>query len=502
MQKISWFIRRKILLPIITLAAIALGAFAFAACADQLTEQDLIDRGFVVAITYDYQGGKADSFYKRTIRVKENSLLPEPSATGGVKAPTYVGHSIEGYYVAEMDENGNPVVEDGKVKPSNRKWNFATDKVADKSITLCVKWWQNYKIDLRYGEDYAESKIIDIPRTVTGESTPQFASAFSVNGYTFLSYNYIRSGGADSQVVIPSDGIVINRTRFDASEDKHTVTVFGESLTGSYTVIRQASDFTLGSAGEYTNYYLMNDIDMGGKEYSDAGKAHLPKVYNGIFCGNGHTISNFSMKINPVDFLDNKLGLFRSLGSNAVVRDVTFKNVSFELYLSNTSINNYYIGMLAGYMSYGAIAENVRIENCTYLRKLEVCLDSESITSEDFLLGSKEAGATFRNITYSGISKTESEAVATSDKKYLIYVICTRNGGVAEIKEVYGLAELSESGIYESRTVDIEMVGDGKYIMSTTDTINEKTIFIFYSVSITIYDEGISAIVVRTEQLI
>lgn len=76
MQKFVSTISRKIFLPIIVLALVALGLIVFTACSDDsMNETMLINRGYKVVVTYDFQGGKVADAEKVTVRVKELSLI-------------------------------------------------------------------------------------------------------------------------------------------------------------------------------------------------------------------------------------------------------------------------------------------------------------------------------------------------------------------------------------------------------------------------------------------
>ena len=169
MQKLSLTIRRKIILPIILTVFAVIGVTAFVACSDEVTEQDIINLGYSVGITYDNNGGivgnKTDPQFAR---VKENSLIPTPGINAGIKIPSRAGYSFRGYFYAETDEDGNVKRnEDGSIVISDRQCEFGKHGVSDRDITLCAEWWDNYKINLHYGEGQNEVKTVSVSMALT-----------------------------------------------------------------------------------------------------------------------------------------------------------------------------------------------------------------------------------------------------------------------------------------------------------------------------------------------
>lgn len=97
-----------------------------------------------------------------------------------------------------------------------------------------------------------------------------------------------------------------------------------------------------------TSFRLTADIDMEQiKGYIPIGTSKA--AFNGIFDGDGHTISN--LKIDAVAYPFQ--GLFGAAFTNSVIRNLNLKNASLEG-------EGYYLGLLAGY-SQGAI-ENCHVE--------------------------------------------------------------------------------------------------------------------------------------------
>ena len=384
MQNISSAIRRKILLPLIVVALAISGVFLFAACAGVVTIQDVIDLGYPVTVYYvDDEPNIGDRLHYQRVMVAKESALPTPGKSKDVKMPTKDGCSFKGFYVVETDEEGNNTVTD-------RLWDFASDKVKDKDVILCAKWWDNFKINLHYGSDYSKVKTVSVTRKVDGEPNDISASDFSEDGYTFISYNSVKNGSTATDIDL--DDWKLSADMFDAETREYDL--YGKSLDGVWRIIRESKDFDLSSHSETSNYYLMADIDLKDRSYDDEDvqvNTKLPKNYNGKFVGNGHTVSNFEMKLASLDNTYSNFGMFRSLGAGAEITDVTFENVKLSYNISNTSIQHYEIGLLAGQAT-GA----VKVSNVNFSGTFSCMVDEDiDLNMDDVkLIGHEDSSVT------------------------------------------------------------------------------------------------------------
>ncbi len=489
MQKFVSTISRKIFLPIIVLALGAFGFIVFTACSDDsMNESMLINRGYKVVVTYDFQGGKVADAETITVRVKENSRIPEPSSTGsGVGIPSKPGYSLRGFYFARIDEGGLPVTDaDGNVIPSDIECDFDTFKVSDTNITICAKWWDNYKVDLHYGNNYEKTERINLSRSRDGQPIGLTSTALSVRNYTFISYNLIKNG--DESTRIKEFPYKMTSEQFEQSDDRLTADIWGESIDGVYQLIRTEKDFTLASAKADTNYYLLNDIDLKNAEYDDADTSNtskLPKSYNGKFVGNGHKISNFTVKMMPLDRTYGNFGLFRALDSNAEISDVTFEGVTVSFDISNTEIQHYNLGMLAGQMYSGAAVKNVNISG-TFVYQTAIGIEDNSLSlSQDLLIGYKSDDAVIENSRVVQVQKILPETVFTQDGQYRVNILYTDDGsGGFTVSDIYLFAEKrTTSGYSNKRIYGIEKNAENNFTVSVRDGRDLKDYDMVFNVS-------------------
>lgn len=497
MQKSGVLSGRKILPYILVALLVVLGLFALTGCSEEINEDTFRKQGYTVAVTYNFMGGSVGSKSEVRILVKENSLLPAPkNENSGVGIPNRSGYSFKTFCVAKTDANGN-VEKDANNRPipSDTVWDFSKDKITNKDITLCAVWWDNYKVVVNYGDNYVEKKTIDVSRNIAGEAASLFESAFLVNDYTFLSYNLTKD---DDGTAIEKFPCAFTAEQFAASADKLTVNVWVKSLKGSYTVVRSSSDLNV--PDENTNFYVLNDIDMKGAEYDDSKPGRkLPKVYNGKFIGNGHKIGNFTLKLAVSNALDKNFGLFRTLGGNAEISNITFENVNISVTLSDKSVTRYNIGVLAGAIEGGAKVSNVKVTASadkssvlTYL--VDVGIDSDIVKSDvNLLYGQKDDTAQITNSVAEKVDLYKSMAVRTADGKYEVYVKYTVKNGVITLGKdsIYALAEHYKDEIYDEKTiVKLEQKSANEYIITRYGDETQNVVFTVSesNVSVTVTD--------------
>lgn len=439
MQKVISSICRKLVLSIVLIALGALGVFVFSACSDDAN----VLKDYPISVTYDFQGGMVNSKTSVLVRVKENSKIPAlHEGKGGLSAPIKSGYSFKGFYLAETDADGNVVLDkDGNISVTDTEWDFANDRVKDRSITLCAKYWDNYKVVLHYGDNYSQQTEIDLKRNIDGSPNVLIKNSLTVENVTFLSYNLVKDSTSVATALKE-----FPYTFATSAFVNNKVDVWGKSLNGKYQVIQSAEDLYISSDSDTANYYLLNDIDMGGKKYSDEDAYFkLPKYYSGKFIGNGHTISNFTLNLSALDPSYNSFGLFRTLQDGAEIRDVTFDNVTLS-YKLNQTVPRYYLGMLAGQCEAGVVIEGVNVTSSKqdgstleYMIYEGVTKDS-LVIADDLLIAEKHSSVEPQDCTVSDVKRVASTTVITEDKEYMLYV---------KYAEVDGVITFSKGAIYD-----------------------------------------------------
>ena len=389
--------KRKGLILLGALAAMTL-SLALAGCAqDRLTVEDLIEMGYTNTVTIDLMGGRSGERTELIQQVKDNSPIVEPgSQTLAGEAPTRSGYTFGGYFRGTEDENGNVTF--------GEEWNFATDRVTG-DLTLYVRWLTNYSITVHYGDDYASSYTVNVSQDRTGVAQP--VRSITISGQTVLdSAFYTNRADAEQK----ANAITFPYTPPGLSQENTVGELWANTLEGVWRIVEDADDFVI---YDNTNIYLMTNIDFGGATLT------FPEAYSGTFEGNGHVLSNFKVAQERGSSSTQSYGLFRELRASAVIRDITFKDVTYSAMLTNPIAMSYRAGVLAGYAASGAKVENVTIDGGTFtfvmVEKFYGTLDVDVLiggdASEDVATGSVISETT----TIRKLTESEWDAENTSN---------------------------------------------------------------------------------------
>lgn len=338
--------KRKVILLLGVLAALTFGLALTACSQDRLTEEDLIQMGYVHRVTFDLAGGRSGERDELVQRVQDNSLVVEPgSSTLAGERPTRTGYTFNAFYTGTEDEDGNITYLE--------RWDFSADRVTS-DITLYARWLENYTITVHYGEDFSYTGTYTQNVNQTSEGVAQPVNSITISGQTIIQNAFYAS---EEDARSESNAITFPYTPADLTPENTVSELWANTLEGVWRMVYDASDFVLYSN---TNIYLVNNIDFEGAELE------FPETYSGIFEGNGHTLSNFTLTQERGNSRTQTYGLFRELRASAAVRNVTFENVTFTAMLTNPTVNEYRMGLVAGYAASGARVENVTLEGGSY----------------------------------------------------------------------------------------------------------------------------------------
>lgn len=401
MEKTKHTKRGWIFIPLIIAIAV-LAALGLAACSSTqgITEQDVIDKGFSIKVTFDYNGGNivGDEKTSAIVRVKPNSYVPDPSKDDNkLVVPSRTGYSFCEYRIVETDENGEPERDENGDLILGEAFDFT--KRVDKDVYIGVYWWTNFTLNLRYGEmdtdeAHAETKTVNIARERDGSPTEVAQSAVRVLGRTFLRYYLDKDNADETEITFPA--------MLPFSEEKNTIDVYSDSLDGVYQVVNTLDQFLSFPFVSQTNVYLTCDIDMSQTTKSFS----FPAQYSGKFYGNGHTISNLDIKLaRSQGRSDTNFGLFKRIDEGAVIKDVNFKNVKLTLDLTNKLVTEYNVGILAGTLRGDATVKNVEIDG-EVIYTLAEDFNKESLHMSNFV-GNALTGSVIENCVYDKVKFTE-----------------------------------------------------------------------------------------------
>lgn len=259
-------------------------------------------------------------------------------------------------------------------------WDFETDTIdvdlnGDKevSITLYAGWVPYYSFDYYYQQDgqwtkYATTSFDYKATNAEGSTTsdrdtifmPKYESG-AMNYKTAYSdgrsYDFPQREGytfdsayLDSQCTQKIDQSFTHQGSVDLESGKAVNSVqniYVKFLDGVIYKIQTAEELSKNGDADGI-YYINSDLDFTSVEWPNALKYN---AFEGQFYGNGHKISNLNVTFNSASARCG--GLFGSIASGAVIKDLTIENLTFD-YAATGRINGGSYGLVAGDISNGA----------------------------------------------------------------------------------------------------------------------------------------------------
>lgn len=189
-------------------------------------------------------------------------------------------------------------------------------------------------------------------------------------------------------IAIALIGIITYMPTYNISANADDVSIISEVENTKSTAIKNAKELmNMKSDG---TYHLASDIDLSGVKW------RCVRNFKGTFDGNGYEIKNLS---------SSTYGLFSSVGSNAVIKNVK---------LTNVDIKSKYKTVGAVVSVINSNAQNVRIDNCFVSGVVASCLKKYGKSSTG-----STAGAIVGKNSSSGtvISDCYSNAVVCSERQ-------------------------------------------------------------------------------------
>ena len=228
---------------------------------------------------------------------------------------------------------------------------------------------------------YAESKITSVTEDTTVHSADLSATKWDGSTATAI---------AD-----------LTTTTIDGKEYYRIYTGADLAGFGKYVQTATSDDKT----PREKNAVLMNDIDLGGKNWKDHQIGNDSWNYTGHFEGNGHTIYNFYIKGGDTASVG---GLFKIFGSSAGGRlsNLNFVNAKHDVQYDGGNTNKTRFAILTGLMQGGTV-ENVNVSG-----EIAAAVDGACVNTAGALVGELHRG-TIKNC-YSDIEIDLSDDTTTA----------------------------------------------------------------------------------------
>ena len=395
-------------------------------------------QNYSVSVKFDANGGFfttntsviVDSFNVKELPQNDGkaqiALISPDSALRDKNAFTPVnnGYFLAGWYAerteAGTDANGKPVYSYGK------KWDFDKDTLEvdaaaehtakEPVLTLYAAWIPMFEIqfyELSSGElletvsyDPSAGKALTVPAWDEKTGAIKMNDFPAKKGYTFNGAFFDAEGQSKVETeTIQHTGTVDYAT---GTANNPSMKLYVDFTEGEWFHIYTVEQF-LKNASVTGSYVIHEDLDFTGKTWPTA---LMHGSFAGTIEGNGHTLRNITFKQTNKSKVSS--GLFGQLTETAVIKDLTFENVTFTI-AGGTRVSGANYGLFAGSVSEQATCTNVQILSST------LQIDSDCyFGTDDYTIG-LVCGMGSVNIDPSGITckavgdKPESVKITVSD---------------------------------------------------------------------------------------
>lgn len=370
-------------------------------CAAEYTPYQVNDRdNFTVSVKFDANGGwftTNTSVIVNSYDVSEASadadgkvriplLAPDdPVKKNEAFAPVNNGYFLAGWYA------GCTETSDGYVY--SEPWDFETDRLevssngdysaAEPVLTLYAAWVPEFEIEFRNlrGDETlstvtfvpSESDVLKVPAWNEKTGALDMFEFPERKGYTLSGVYYDAQGtqAVDTDMLMHPGSVDIAT----GIGQNTSMTVYLDWQEGEWYHIYTAEQFKK-NASVNGNYILCADLDFSDEIWPTS---LMHGNFSGTIEGNGYSIRNVS----AVQTNNSKVnsGLFGSITETAVIRNVTFEDVSFTIE-KGTRMAGACFGLFAGTISDDAAIDGVSILNSRLL------IDSNCyFGTDDYVIG-------------------------------------------------------------------------------------------------------------------
>ncbi len=430
-----------------TLLLVALALLVSACAKWEPPYASLDEDGYRVSVRFDANGGMfagTNNVYVVDVFSLENKT---PNANGLVELAllepndahrkdtafevTKTGYYLAGWYTERalrVSEDGQPLDENGELTATSGKpqgyvysgrWDFATDRLEvdpngsytseENVLTLYAAWVPYFTFDVYEVKDGEAPTLIDSVQTLSLDvpSWNEKTGEMNMKKFPKLSGKTFEAAYMDADLQTPIESSLaggIDYERGIATTSK--IAVYTTWMDGTWLRITQAEQIYK-HASLSGNYILAADLDFANEIWPMA----LTKgEFKGTILGNGHTISNVSVKQGDISQITG--GLFGSLGSAAVLDDVRFENITYTMEKGSRIEGDSFFGLLAGKIAAEATLNQVSITGT--LR-----IDADIYPNSHYLIGLLAGSGAREDMDLSGIT---CEAINNDPEKLQITV--------------------------------------------------------------------------------
>lgn len=277
------------------------------------------------------------------------------------------GYELEGWYKVVLDNNGNPVYENTETQEYKLgdKVDFATRLQEGDHWVIAAKWTPLTKVRVKlvvFNEDGTQNTTATL---AAGESSYKTGDEVRTFRYTDGKANFEPFTTTSDYTFVEyySDAACTKLVQWPVGENDGVNTeadtdIYVKYVAGDWNVVRKSTDISTmfnGLQNESGRYYLANDITY-------TSSVAITPLYNGLAAklyGNGYTISGLKVTARALETRD--IAVFGEIKATAVLRDITFENLTVTYEMKYTSA----VTTLGAYFAFTGIQAGASVKNVT-----------------------------------------------------------------------------------------------------------------------------------------
>lgn len=370
-------IKRTLLCIFTALAA----TFLLVGCTFKQTKEGIINKyDLKASVQYYANGGKFENTRtEKTLWYPENALPYEIGGSVDLEdnqsqgAITNEGYDFDGWFYAELDENGKPVFADEaktQVKLTDNRFDFSVRLNEGDAFILGAKWSKTAQLEIRL----ALADGLQIANPDTTSETEWFK-----NGDVLKTVGFNRNGTLSSPSVpltladrsfsfigYYTDAACTTLVEWPVQKGTTNTVVYARYFAGYWSVVSDpASAKNMFRAINYNttdgaSYWITNDVDMS-KESALATFTN----FKGVIHSDGATITGAKFEKNSVK--ENEVvSVFGNIQDGAEIVGVNFKDLTFTCKAGAESFSAYFL--------FKSLSENAKIENVSVSGKMTLTI--------------------------------------------------------------------------------------------------------------------------------
>ncbi len=384
---------------LIAFFAVLASVLLLGGCKFQYTlEEKRAETGMNACVTYYTNGNGA--YFGTDVIVKKLyfadgsvaiNIGKDTVTNGTIPTPTRSNYTLLGWYEAETDIDGNPIIDEttGEVVLKKNAFDFKQTLKEGDDIVLYAKWQKNEAVNVYLvcddldGSALVEGGFLKTYNYQSNNQRPMPAANTlpTVAGYT--AFEFYADAACTQEVAWPLE-----------RERDGDCKIYLKYIKGDWTILKDVEGVqAMFSSTAARDYYLANDIDCNNAIVTPR------NTFNAKLQGNGFTIKN--IVVGAGNIKDMTVSMFGQLDENAKIENVTFENVKLTCSLeSNVHAK--------AFLLFSSMAEGATLENVTLKGNLTIDMKREKSGVLDNMV--KNNAWDYTNVLFGGFG-TDEEAI-------------------------------------------------------------------------------------------